>query len=183
MKYFVVTLVAPTTKACQPGIIMQHSPPTLASHLLLPPPPPLSCPSKGTMSRDFDSSQGGAYWFSALISLSLYRTYHRVGDTYLNHVCVSETSVCNQKNSRGRLERGGPCWLLKLEWMETQRVQVNEILPCLVHWACRAGTRDFFSALAPLVDKIFFPYRVHYFNSLSQSPSKLAGSRAESPVS
>ncbi len=32
-----------------------------------------------------------------------------------------------------RLERGGPCWLLKLRWMGTQRVQMKGVLPWLVH--------------------------------------------------
>jgi hypothetical protein len=41
------------------------------------------------------------------------------------------------------------------------------VLPWLVRWANRAGTRDFWSALAPLVglvQNIFFPI-VHIFNS------------------
>ncbi len=51
--------------------------------------------------------------------MSLYRAYHRLADTYLNHVRASETLVSNQKkkNSSGRperLERDGPCLLLKL---------------------------------------------------------------------
>jgi hypothetical protein len=58
------------------------------------------------------------------------------------------------------------------------------VLPWLVRWACHAGTRDFHSALASLVDpvqKIFFP---HHTISIPLSPSlsKLAGSRAGSPV-
>ncbi len=41
------------------------------------------------------------------------------------------------------------------------------VLPWLVRWACRAGTRDFCSALAALIgplQNVFFPHR-HYFNS------------------
>ncbi len=45
----------------------------------------------------------------------------------------------------------GPCWLLKLRWIRTQRVQIKGVLPYLVRWARRAGTRDFCSALAALV--------------------------------
>jgi hypothetical protein len=42
--------------------------------------------------------------------------------------------------------------------MGTKRVQMKGDLPSLVHWAGRAGTEDFCSALAALVsrDKIFF---------------------------
>jgi hypothetical protein len=67
-----------------------------------------------------------------------------------------------------RLERGGPCWRLKLRWMGTQRVQrKEEVLPWLVRWACRTCTRDFCSALATLfgsLQYIFFPAE-HYFHS------------------
>jgi hypothetical protein len=49
------------------------------------------------------------------------------------------------------------------------------VLPCLVNWACPAGTRDFCSALAALVgpvQNIFLA--VHYFNSfVLLSPSML----------
>ncbi len=51
--------------------------------------------------------------------------------------------------------------------MRTQRVQIKGVLPWLVRWACRNGTRDFCSALAALVgpvQNIFF-LSVHYFNS------------------
>ncbi len=66
-----------------------------------------------------------------------------------------------------RLERGGPCWLLKLRWMGTQRVQMKGVLPWLVRWACRASTRGFCSTLAAivgLVQNICF-LTVHYFSS------------------
>jgi hypothetical protein len=42
--------------------------------------------------------------------------------------------------------------------MGTKRVQLKEVLPWLVHWASRAGTRDFYPAL-PALYKIFFPHR------------------------
>ena len=51
--------------------------------------------------------------------------------------------------------------------MVTQRLQMKEVLPWLVLWACHAGTRDFRSALAALVgpvQNIFF-LAVHFFNS------------------
>ena len=59
-----------------------------------------------------------------------------------------------------RLKRGSLCWLLKLRWMGTQRVQMKGVLPWLIRWACIADTKDFFLVL-PLVlqsaqYKIFF---------------------------
>ncbi len=65
-----------------------------------------------------------------------------------------------------RLERGGPCWLLKLREIGTQRGQMKGVLTWLVRWAYRAGTRDFCSALAALVGPVqnifshhtFFPF-------------------------
>jgi hypothetical protein len=38
-----------------------------------------------------------------------------------------------------RIERGGPCWLMKLRWIGSQRVQMQGVLPCLVRLACLAG--------------------------------------------
>jgi hypothetical protein len=38
--------------------------------------------------------------------------------------------------------------------MGTQRVQMKGVLSWLVHWACRADTRDFCSALAALVSQV-----------------------------
>jgi hypothetical protein len=50
--------------------------------------------------------------------------------------------------------------------METQRVQMKGVLPWLVHWACRAGSRDFYPALAALVSlvKNIFFLTVHFVN-------------------
>ncbi len=65
-----------------------------------------------------------------------------------------------------RVEMGDPCWLLKLRWMGTQREQMKEVLSWLVHWTCRAGTRDFCSALAaPLPSRKYCLLTIHYFNS------------------
>jgi hypothetical protein len=52
--------------------------------------------------------------------------------------------------------------------MGTRRAQINWVLPWLVCWACRAGTRDFCSALVALVSPVqnIFFLAVHYFNSL-----------------
>ncbi len=67
-----------------------------------------------------------------------------------------------------RLERRSPCWLLKLRHMGNQRVQMKGVLPWLVRWACRAGTRDFCPALAASrrpSTKYFLPFPAHYFSS------------------
>jgi hypothetical protein len=59
--------------------------------------------------------------------------------------------------------------------MGTQRGQMAGALSWLVRWACRAGTRDFCSALAALVglvQKICF-LAVHNFNAFVPSPSKM----------
>jgi hypothetical protein len=54
-------------------------------------------------------------------------------------------------------------------------VQLKGVLPWLVTWACRTGTRDFCPALAALVGPVqnifFIPYTISI--SLSTSPSKL----------
>jgi hypothetical protein len=60
-----------------------------------------------------------------------------------------------------------------------QRAQMKEVLSWLVRWACRAGTKDFCSAVAVLVDlvqNIFF-LTVHYFNSFVPT-AKQAGQAA-----
>jgi hypothetical protein len=51
--------------------------------------------------------------------------------------------------------------------MGTQRVQMKGVLPWLVPWACRAGTRDFCPAFAVPVGTVqnTFFLTVHYFNS------------------
>ncbi len=74
-----------------------------------------------------------------------------------------------------RLERGGPRWPLKLRWMGTQRVQMKEVLPWLVRWACCSGTRDFSSALAALVGTVqnIFSSQYSILVPLSKSPSKM----------
>jgi hypothetical protein len=74
-----------------------------------------------------------------------------------------------------RLERGGPCWLLKLMWRGTQRVQLIRVIPWLVLWGGRPGTRGFCSALAALVGPVqnivSSPYTI--LIPLSPLPSKL----------
>ncbi len=72
------------------------------------------------------------------------------------------------------IERGGPCWLLKLRsWMGTQRGQIIGVLPWLVRWTHRAGTIDFCPALAvlvsPVLNIIFLTFSLYY----CLSPGKL----------
>jgi hypothetical protein len=49
------------------------------------------------------------------------------------------------------------------------------VLPCLVRWACRAATRDFYPALADLVGPVqnIFSLAIHSSVHLSPSPRKL----------
>jgi hypothetical protein len=71
----------------------------------------------------------------------------------------------------GCASQGGPCLLLKLRWIGTQRVQMKGVLPWLVRQACCAG-----SALAALVGpiyKIFFSSPCTISIPGSPSPSKL----------
>jgi hypothetical protein len=54
----------------------------------------------------------------------------------------------------------------------TQRVQIKEVFPWLVRWACRAGTRDFCSALATSavpVQNIFVPIHIKLAKQASRA--------------
>ncbi len=85
-----------------------------------------------------------------------------------------------------RLEWGGPCWQLKLRWMGTQRLQIKGILPCLVRWTRRSGTRDFCPTLAALVSPAqnIFPHRTLFQLIYGYPPpSNVACRRVGSPVS
>jgi hypothetical protein len=80
-----------------------------------------------------------------------------------------------------RLDRSGPCWLLKLRWMGSQRVQMKGLLPWLVRWACRAGTRDFCSDFGcPIVGPVKDIF-IQFF--CTHRPASWPGSHAGSPVS
>ncbi len=80
-----------------------------------------------------------------------------------------------------RLERGIPadCW--KPRWMETQRVQMKGVLSWLVRWACRAGTRDFCSALAALVGPVQNIFSPPYTISIPLSPYASPGKLGRQP--
>ncbi len=61
--------------------------------------------------------------------------------------------------------------------MGTQSVQMKEVLPWLVRWACQAGTRDLYPALAALVSPVknICFLIVHYFNlcvPIAQQPGQ-----------
>ncbi len=75
---------------------------------------------------------------------------------YCGHkVRVRWTSLQNIWNglwTRDTQERG--CWLWKLRWMRTQRVQMKGVLYWLVCYTCRTGTIDFCLALAALVSPV-----------------------------
>jgi hypothetical protein len=63
---------------------------------------------------------------------------------------------------------------------------MKEVLPWLVRWAHRAGTRDFYPALAaPVspVQNIIFPQRTLFQFICLNGPATWAGSHAEPPVS
>ncbi len=91
-----------------------------------------------------------------------------------------QLSFCSTGNMQPeRSEGGGPCWLLKLRQMETHGVCTNEWGPSswLVRLARRAGTRDFFPALAALVSQVqnIFSSTAHYFSlfvPIAQQPGQ-----------
>ncbi len=85
-----------------------------------------------------------------------------------------------------RPERGGPCWVLKLRWTGTHRLQMEGVPPWLVRpWARRAGTRDFILPwlLWSALNKLFFPHHTLFQFMCPHRPATWAGSRAGPPVS
>jgi hypothetical protein len=75
-------------------------------------------------------------------------------------------------------EMDGLCWLLKLRWMGTQRVQMKGVPPWLVRWSCRGNTRDFLfclccsnrpstSILIPLSPSSSKPAGIHWVGCLT----------------
>jgi hypothetical protein len=69
--------------------------------------------------------------------------------------------------------------------MGTQRVQMKGVLPWLVRWARRAGSRDFYPALAALVNlvkNIFFPHSTLLQFMCPHRPATWASSRTGPPV-
>jgi hypothetical protein len=69
------------------------------------------------------------------------------------------------------------------EELGTQRGQMKVVLSWLVRWACRAGTRDFYNALAAQVGQVKkFPSPHTISIPLSHRAASSAGSRAGTPV-
>jgi len=89
---------------------------------------------------------------------------NKVSGIFFHHNCFQSIP----RKWPERLERGAPCWLLKLRWMGTQRGHMIGVLPWLVGWTRRAGTKDFCPALAALVSQIqniIFHRTLFHFNS------------------
>jgi hypothetical protein len=66
------------------------------------------------------------------------------------------------------------------------REQMKGVIPWLIRWARRAGTIDFYPALAALVSpvkNIFFSHRTLLQFKCPHRPATLASSRAGPPVS
>ncbi len=75
---------------------------------------------------------------------------------------------------------GWPLQNVETEVNVDSTVQMKEVLPWLVRWARRAGTRDFGPALTmPLVN----PVQNNFFFIWPHRPASWAGSRAGSSVS
>jgi hypothetical protein len=85
-----------------------------------------------------------------------------------------------------RTERGGPCWLVKLRQMGTQRVHMKGGFLWLVHWPRRVGTitSDIGPALAALVSQLqnTFSLTVLFHFICYHRPASWAGSLDASPV-
>ncbi len=75
-----------------------------------------------------------------------------------------------------RLERGGPCWLLKLRWMGTQRVQMKVVLSWLVSSLGLSCNEIFCSAWLAQY-KLFFPHYTLFQFLCPHRPASWAGSR------
>ncbi len=76
--------------------------------------------------------------------------------------------------SQERLERGGPRRLRQRGDLRKEYIHMKGVLPGLVRWARRIGTRDFCSVLGALVDLVKKSSSPdNFLLYLSPSPSKL----------
>jgi hypothetical protein len=86
-----------------------------------------------------------------------------------------------------RLEKGGPCWLLKLRQMGTQREQIKRVLPWLVRLIVACRYKSFLFCLGCSIvgpeQNILFPHRTLFQFLCPHRPASWAGSRAGSLVS
>ncbi len=83
---------------------------------------------------------------------------------FIQHFSLSLLQRVNRVE--GIPERDGPCWLLKLSWVRTQRVQMKGFLPWLVPLGSSGRYKRLYPTLAALVSpvqNILFPQRA-YFN-------------------
>ncbi len=101
---------------------------------------------------------------SGEVVLSLLLQLHKIWKS----IFILNKETLSPKPGSETLERGGPCWLLKLRLKGTQRVQMKGGLSWLVSWALRASTRDLRLALAALVGPVqsTFILTMHHFNLL-----------------
>jgi hypothetical protein len=109
-------------------------------------------------------------WSPGPVSPSSYSSHSRISGQDSNDMLFTmliETTV----------ERGSPCWLLKLRRMGTQGVYMNGSLPWLDCWVHLAGTRDFCPSLAALVG----PVQNIYFLTISHSFNAWGGPTTASP--
>ncbi len=115
----------------------------------------------------------GKSWQTLFISLLARQKSHILG-VFTTRTCCLQL-LRSWRCGPERLDRGGPCWLLKLRCMGTRRVQMKVVHPWLVRWSCPAGTRDFCPALAALVGQVQNIFSSPYTISmpLFVSPSKL----------
>ncbi len=70
-----------------------------------------------------------------------------------------------------RLERDGPCWLLKLRWMGTQRVQMKGVLPRSV-WSALAAlvgpALNIFFLAVPMYNMLYWNFAYHCLYACSR---------------
>ncbi len=122
----------------------------------------------------------------ARCSASLYFPYIiSILGMCLGQPCPSLLVSCVRLCLRETIERVGHCWLLRLSWMGTQRVQLKQG-PSLIGslgLSCRYKRLVFsFSCSSRPSTKYFFPQRTLFQFLCPLRPASWAGSRAESPV-
>ncbi len=117
-----------------------------------------------------------------LVRLSVGHTIAYVAHLrFLRDVWIRTQRACRDKQARYQPERpetDGPCWRLKLRWMETQKVQIKGVLPWFSFVGLVVPVQETF-VLPWLLwsDQYnkFFPPTVHYFNlcvPIAQQPGQ-----------
>jgi hypothetical protein len=92
-------------------------------------------------------------WVKRVYSQYLNKLHNRIRPPC---IAICTNSIFFTKLKPESQERVGPCWLSKLRWMGSQRVEITVqwVLPWLVRWARSAGTRNFYPALAAQVSLV-----------------------------